>query len=75
MKTDWWIEYSVSQRSFHIARIGEGVSTNAKRFFDRPLSMGDWVPVFVGTRDQCETMVLQLERRLEREEEPKQWIH
>lgn len=74
-KKDWVVEFSQSQEAFHIQGLDSAVSANARRFWSKPNDMFDWVPVFVGTRRQCEIMVNQSEKRLQREEAPEQWIH
>lgn len=75
MKDLWVVEWSQSQQSFHIQRLAEAVTANSRRFWHRPLDMFDWVPVYVGTRSQCEIIVAQSERRVEREQEADRWIH
>ena len=75
VKDLWVVEWSQSQQSFHIQRMSEAVTANSRRFWQRPLDMFDWVPVYVGTRRQCEIIVAQSERRVEREQEANRWIH
>jgi len=78
MKTkrrEWVVEFSQSQNAFHIQELESAVTANARRFWNKPHDMFDWIPVFVGTRRQCEIMVNQSEKRLQREEEQVQWIH
>ena len=74
-RKDWVVEFSQSQKAFHIQELASAVSANARRFWNKPNDMFDWVVVFVGTRRQCEIMVDQSEKRLQREEEPVQWMH
>lgn len=69
------VEYSQSQKAFHIQPMTDAVEANARRFWHRPNEMFDWVPVYVGTRRQCELMVVQSEQRIRKEEEPVQWMH
>lgn len=69
------VEFSQSQKAFHIQELDAAVGANARRFWHKPNEMFDWVPVYVGTRKQCEIMVAQSDKRLQREEEPVQWIH
>jgi len=75
MKKQFVVEYSMSQKSFHIQELESAVEANARRFWHKPSSMFDWVPVFVGTRRQCELIVSQSERRLAREVEATSWTH
>lgn len=75
MKDMYVVEYSSSQKSFHIQPLKDAVNANQRRFWHKPRDMFDWVPVYVGTRRQCELIVSQGERRLAREVEESQWIH
>lgn len=75
MKNIYVVEYSSSQRSFHIQLLTEAVTANQRRFWHKPRDMFDWIPVYVGTRRQCELIVSQSERRLARDAEESQWIH
>jgi hypothetical protein len=75
MKNLYVVEYSSSQKSFHIQPLQDAVNANQRRFFHKPSAMFDWVPVYVGTRRQCELIVVQSERRLAKEQEAGQWIH
>lgn len=75
MKREFVVEYSQSQKAFHIQELRCAVGANARRFWNKPCEMFDWIPLFVGTRRQCELMVRQQQKRLEREEAPTQWIH
>lgn len=75
MKGNFVVEYSQSQKAFHIQELRAAIGANARRFWHRPSEMFDWIPVYVGTRRQCEIMVKQQERRLEREEVVPQWMH
>lgn len=75
MKDQYVVEYSASQRSFHIQPLRDAINANSRRFWSKPNDMFDWVPVFVGSRRQCELIVSQSERRLAREVEEGQWIH
>lgn len=74
-KKDFVVEYSQSQKAFHIQSLVSAIEANARRFWHRPTEMFDWIVVFQGTRRQCEIMVDQSEKRLQREEEPVQWMH
>ncbi|MEY4700295.1 MAG: hypothetical protein RL326_482 [Pseudomonadota bacterium] len=69
------VEFSQSQKAFHIQELSSAVSANARRFWHKPNDMFDWVVLFVGTQRQCEIMVSQSEKRLQREEEPAVWMH
>lgn len=75
MKGMFVVEYSSSQKSFHIQALEDAVNANQRRFWHRPNSMFDWVPIYVGTRRQCELIISQSERRLAREMEENQWTH
>lgn len=75
IRKNFVVEYSQSQKAFHVQELGSAVEANARRFWNKPNEMFDWIPVFVGTRSQCEIMVNQSEKRLQREEAPEQWIH
>jgi hypothetical protein len=69
------VEYSMSQKSFHIQSLDDSIAANSRRFWHKPSAMFDWVPIFVGTRRQCELMITQSERRLAREADSTAWIH
>jgi hypothetical protein len=75
MKEKFVVEFSPSQKAFHIQPLLDAVEANQRRFWHKPLDMFDWVPVFVGSRKQCELIVVQSERRLERETEDLAWTH
>ncbi len=74
-KRKFVVEFSASQQAFHIQPLADAVKANSRRFWDKPHDMFDWVPVFVGTERQCEIIVVQSERRLEKNREDVQWIH
>lgn len=75
MKVEYVVEYSPSQKAFHIQSLSDAVNANQRRFWNKPLDMFDWIPVYVGTKRQCELIVVQSERRLAKEQEPSEWIH
>lgn len=75
MKNLYVVEYSSSQKSFHIQPVEDAVSANQRRFYHKPQDMFDWVPIYIGTRRQCELIVSQSERRLARHAEEREWIH
>ena len=69
------VEFSASQKAFHIQALADAIEANSRWFWNKPNEMFDWVPVFVGSERQRELIVVQSERRLQREEEKAQWIH
>ena len=74
-RKDFVVEYSQSQRAFHIQPLSAAIEANCRRFWQRPTEMFDWIVVYKGTRRQCEIIVNQSEKRLQREEAPVQWMH
>lgn len=69
------VEYSPSQKAFHIQRLDNALGSNQRRFRQKGLEMYDWVPLFIGTRKQCDLMILQSERMRQQEKEGEQWIN
>ena len=69
------VEYSQSQRAYHIQPLKAAVNANLRRFERFPLEMFDWVPLFVGTRRACEIAVQQFEKRARLEEAKHSWTH
>lgn len=69
------VEYSQSQKAYHIQPLKTALTANLRRYNHSPLSMFDWVPLFVGSRRACEMAVVELEKRIKIEEVQHQWTH
>lgn len=71
----WVLEYSPTQKAFHIQRLVDAVDSNQRRFWHRPQQMFDWTVIYTGTQRQCELMLVQSERRIAKEFEVRVWTH
>lgn len=47
------LEFSSKQNQFHVQPLLEALATNQRHLRDNPGSIPDYVPVFVGTFEQC----------------------
>lgn len=74
-QTQWVLEYSPSQKAFHIQLLRDAAEANQRRFWHKPTQMLDWTVIYIGTQRQCELMLVQCERRLARVFEGQAWMH
>lgn len=58
------LEVSGSQQCFHIGEIDELITKNLKYFYERRACL-DYVPIFMGTRDECQRAASKLEPLLQ----------
>ena len=54
------LEVSGSQKRFHICKLSQATLKNLQAFYHR-LWINDWIPVFVGTWEECSAMADRLE--------------
>ena len=69
------LEYSQSQKAFHIQSLQEAIESNSRRFWHKPTEMFDWTVIHIGTQRQCEIVLVQCERRLAKSVESPAWMH
>lgn len=62
------LEFSPSQKALHIQRLSDAVEANSRLFKRCPTLMPDFLPLFIGTRSQCERMAKIAEMNLHMEQ-------
>lgn len=77
MKDKYVLEWSASQRAFHIQPLEDSLEANRRRFSQRPVCPYDWVPMFIGSYDACEVVARHNEKKLDRMQtvESLRWTH
>lgn len=50
------LEWSASQRAFHIQELESALEANRRRFSQRLSCLYDWVPMYIGTYEECEAV-------------------
>jgi hypothetical protein len=72
MKNLFVLEWSPTQQCFHIQPLADAVESNRRRFYYKPWDMFDWVPVHVGTQEEC---LERAEDGLGQMKEEEAWTH
>jgi hypothetical protein len=77
MREMFVLEWSPSQRCFHIQLLDEALESNRRRFSTKPHDMFDWIPMFIGTYRECEIVAQTNQHKLDKQQlmESTRWTH
>jgi hypothetical protein len=70
------LEWSPSQKAFHIQLLDVALEANRRRFSEKPEGAYDWVPLYIGTYKACEIVADHNVRKMEaKTTESARWTH